>query len=148
MIAYMNDVNHEYWPKVGVAAMIIKDGKVLMGKRKNTHGSGDLAFPGGKMEHMESIEECVRHEVREEAGIEIKNIKFLRLLNLKGYPPKHFVDIGFVADWASGEPTVMEPEKCEGWDWYPLNAIPKERLFYRLDTFFEAYETGKNFFDE
>jgi len=28
-------------PKVGVGVLIIKDGRVLMGKRKNAHGEGD-----------------------------------------------------------------------------------------------------------
>ena len=95
------------YPKVGVGVMILKDGKVLMHKRKGTHGGGEFALPGGHLEYMESFEDCVRREVREEAGILIKNIRFLRILNLKLYAPKHYVDLGFVADWASGEPKIL-----------------------------------------
>jgi len=74
--------------------MIFKDGKVLLGRRKGSHGEGEYAWPGGHLEYMESIKECARREVREETGMEIKNIRFLRIYNLKEYAPKHYLDIG------------------------------------------------------
>ncbi len=61
-------------PKVGIGVMILKDGKVLLGKRKGSHGAGQYAFPGGHLEYMESFEDCARRETREECGIEIQNI--------------------------------------------------------------------------
>jgi 8-oxo-dGTP diphosphatase len=134
------------WPKVGVGVMIFKEGKVLLGKRRNSHGTGEYAWPGGHMEPMESFEECARREVREETGIEIHNIRFLRLLNFKDYAPKHYIDIGLIADWKSGEPAVSEPDKCEGWNWYDLGHLP-EPLFKALPTYFKALKTGNNFFD-
>src|SRR5215469_4737907 len=45
-------------PKVGVGVMILKDGKVLIGKRKGAHGAGEWAWPGGHLEYMESFEDC------------------------------------------------------------------------------------------
>jgi 8-oxo-dGTP diphosphatase len=98
-------------PKVGITVIIFKEGKILLGNRKNAHGNGEYGGTGGHLEYMESFEECARRETKEEAGIEIENIKFLGLVNLKTYAPKHYVDIGFTADWKSGEPRVMEPDK-------------------------------------
>jgi 8-oxo-dGTP diphosphatase len=37
-------------PYVGVAAIVVRDQKVLLGKRKNNHGSGSWQFPGGHLE--------------------------------------------------------------------------------------------------
>ncbi|HOF50487.1 MAG TPA: hypothetical protein PLH22_02295 [Candidatus Colwellbacteria bacterium] len=34
-------------PRVGIGVMIFKNGKVLLGKRKGSHGEGEYAFPGG-----------------------------------------------------------------------------------------------------
>jgi 8-oxo-dGTP diphosphatase len=43
-------------PLIGVSVIIIKDNQVLLGKRKNSHGSGTWAFPGGHLEFNETIE--------------------------------------------------------------------------------------------
>lgn len=133
-------------PRVGVGVMILRDGKVLIGKRKGSHGEGEYAWPGGHLEYMESIEACVRREVHEETGMEVENIRFLRLMNLKTYAPKHYIDIAMVADWKEGEPIVTESEKIEVWEWRALDDLP-EPLFAPLPSYFEALKTGKNFWD-
>lgn len=133
-------------PKVGLGVMVVKNGKVLLGKRKSSHGAGEWAWPGGHLEYMESFEECAKREVREETGMEIKNVRFLRLLNLKTYAPKHYVDIGMIAEWKRGEPKVLEPEKCELWKWFAINYLPTP-LFSTIESYLEAYKTGKNYFD-
>lgn len=133
-------------PKVGIGVMIFKERKVLLGKRKGSHGEGSYAFPGGHLEYMESFADCAKRETAEETGMEITNVKFLRLMNLKNYAPKHYVDIGLIADWKKGEPQIMEPEKCEGWDWYDIDNLPQP-LFSTIPSYIEAYKTGKNYFD-
>ncbi len=133
--------------KIGVGVMIWKDGKVLMGRRKGSHGAGEYAFPGGHLEYMESFEDCARREVREEAGIEIKNIRFNCFTNVTSHKPKHYVHIGLVADWAAGEPEVREPDKLENWDWYLLENLPTPIFDFCLFGF-DAYKTGKNFYDK
>ena len=133
-------------PLVGIGVMILKEGKVLLGKRISSHGTGEFAWPGGHLEYMESFEDCIRREVWEECGLEVKNIRFLRLYSLKSYVPKHYVDLGFVADWASGEPKVLEPEKVESWAWYDMDNLPKP-LFVTIPSFIESFRTGKNFYD-
>lgn len=133
--------------RIGIGVMVIKDGKVLIGKRKGSHGDGEWAWPGGHMEYMESFEECARREVREEAGIEIENIRFLFLSNLRAYAPKHYIDIGLVADWKSGEPQVLEPDKRENWEWRDMDDLPTP-LFHSLPKYIEAYRTQRHYWDE
>jgi len=134
-------------PKVGIGMLVMRNGKVLLGKRKGAHGSGEYAGLGGHLEFNESIEDCARREALEEAGIEIKNIRFLCLSNIKKYPGKHYIDIGIAVDWAKNEPKVMEKDRNEGWDWYDLDNLPSP-LFACEPNYFEALKTGKNFFDE
>lgn len=133
--------------KVGCGVLVFKDGKILLAKRGSSHGAGLWEGLGGHFEYMESFEACVRREVREECGIEIKNLTFLCVTNFKAYAPKHYVDIGFTAEWASGEPQTLEPDKFSTpWEWYDPEALPGE-LFDMTRNYLEAYRTGRNFFD-
>ena len=111
-------------PLVGLSVLVMKDGKLLLGKRKGSHGAGEYAAPGGHLEHLESFQACAAREVLEETGIEIGALRFLRVLNSVEYAPKHYVDLAFVAEWRSGEPQVREPDKVERWDWYDIFDLP------------------------
>lgn len=132
--------------KAGVGVMILKGDKVLLSRRKGSHGAGEFAFPGGHLEFKESIKDCARRETREECGIEIKNIKFLFFMNLTQYSEKHYAHIGVAAEWKSGKPNVLEPDKSESWGWYDLNKLPRP-LFGPILPSIEAFRTGRNFFD-
>jgi 8-oxo-dGTP diphosphatase len=133
-------------PRVGIGVLVVKDGKILLGKRKGSHGEGEYSSPGGNQEYMESFEDCARREVREETGGEIVNIRGLHVLNVLKYAPKHYVHIGLIADWAGGEAKVMEPDKVESWGWYDLNDLPFP-LFGTMPTTLEALLTGRWFWD-
>ena len=85
--------NNQQRPIVGIGVMLFKDGKVLLGKTKGSHGSGLYAWPGGKLDLMESIFDCAKREVKEETGLEITDLKFLRVMNLKTPDNYHFLDI-------------------------------------------------------
>jgi 8-oxo-dGTP diphosphatase len=119
-------------PSVGVAVIIIKNGKVLLGKRKGSHGSGSWAFPGGHLEMNESIEECATREVFEETGISVKNICYATFTNdIFKEEKKHYVTLFVVAEYNGGDLRVKEPDKCEKWDWFVWGKFP-ENLFLSL----------------
>jgi 8-oxo-dGTP diphosphatase len=129
-------------PRTGVGVMILREGKVLLGKRKGAHGEGEYAFPGGHLELMESYAECAHRELAEECGVKVKNIRFQFTANSHHFTPKHYVHIGLIADWESGEAIVLEPDKCESWDWYALDALP-EPMFIYCRLAMDCYHTGK-----
>jgi len=136
-------------PKVGVGLLLIKDGKILLGKRKGSHGEGEYGGFGGHMEGQESFEQTILREMAEEGGpdIKVKNLRFLCVSNIRKYAPKHYVDIGMVAEWESGEPQVTEPEKLEDWRWYDLNDVPQP-LFGSVARYLEAYKNGTTYFSD
>ena len=133
-------------PKVGVGALIIKEGKILLGKRKSAFAKGEYGSVGGHVEPQETLEEALKREAMEESGLVLKNVKYLCTTNLRKYAPKHYVDVAFPAEIESGEPRVMEPEKLESWDWYDLENLPNP-LFAVMPVYIEAYKTGKTFFE-
>lgn len=118
-------------PRVGVGVIIIKDGKVLFGKRKSKHGEGTWAPPGGKLDLGESIEDCARRETLEEANITLKNLRLGPYTNDIHENGQHFITPFVIADYDSGEVTVMEPDKCEQWKWFAWDALP-EPLFLSI----------------
>ena len=113
-------------PKVGIGVVIIKEGKVLMGKRKNAHGDGTWSFPGGHLELNESWEDCSERETLEETGVKIKNIRFGIVTNdIFKKEEKHYITIIMLSDYDSGDVKIMEPEKCEKWEWFDWDELPK-----------------------
>ena len=113
-------------PSVGVAVIVCKDNKVLVGKRLSSHGAGTWAFPGGKLEFTESIESCAQRETLEETGLKIKNLRNAAFTNdVFASEGKHFVTLFIVADHAEGEPNALEPEKAISWHWVAWNALPQ-----------------------
>jgi 8-oxo-dGTP diphosphatase len=113
-------------PMIGTGVIIIKNNKVLLGKRKNAHGEGSWCFPGGHLEFNEKIEESGKREVLEETGIKIKNIKLGPYTNdIFKKEGKHYVTLFLIADYDSGEVKIMEPEKCERWGWFEWDKLPK-----------------------
>jgi len=92
-------------PKVGMGVLVLKNDRVLFGKRKSSHVTGTWHPPGGHLEFGESLENCAKREVREETGIKIKNIRFATATNdIFEEEGKHYITLYMVADWESGEP--------------------------------------------
>lgn len=133
--------------RIGIGVMIFDgDGKILIGKRKGSHGAGEYSFPGGHLEYGESFGECAKREVMEECGIEIVGLRFQLVANVGKYSPRQDVYIGLTAYWHSNVPQVLEPEKCESWGWYDINNLP-EPLFYFCRITIDSFKTRRSYYD-
>jgi NAD+ diphosphatase len=74
----------------------------------------------GFVEPGESLEEAVVREVREEVGIEIKDIKYF---GSQPWPFPHSLMIGFTATYAGGEITIDDTE-IEDAGWFRIDNLP------------------------
>lgn len=115
--------------RVGIGVLIYNtSGKILLGKRCGKHSPGVYATPGGHLEMNESWEKCAKREVREEVGsdLDIRNVKFFHVVNAL-YPKenKHYVTIFMKCQSRYGFARNIEPDKCEGWDWYYPYHLPQ-----------------------
>ena len=138
LITYKLFLFMEKVPRVGVAVILLKNNKVLLGKRKNAHGEGTWGFPGGHLEFNESIENCVVREVIEETGLKIKNIRIGTFTNdIFDKEGKHYITLFMLADYDSGKVTIMEPERMENWQWYSWDSLPKP-LFLPIENLLKS----------
>jgi len=121
-------------PKVGVGVLVVKDGKVLLGKRKGAHGEGTWSPPGGHLEMNESWETCAAREALEETGATIKNPTFFATTNdIRPDWGTHYITIWIMAEHDRGDICNKEPHKCEGWEWFNWEQMPRP-LFQPLET--------------
>ncbi|MBI2420897.1 MAG: NUDIX domain-containing protein, partial [Candidatus Levybacteria bacterium] len=120
----------------GFGVILIKRGKILLGKRHPDPDKADSAFrssgewclPGGKLDYGETFEEGAIREVKEETGITIKNPQVISVHNCKN-EYAHFVTVGLIAkDWR-GKAKVMEPDEITEWQWFSLKKLPYPRYF-------------------
>ena len=112
-------------PLVGVGVLIVRDGLVLLGKRRHAHGEGDWSPPGGHLEFGETPEECAVREAHEETGLHVVNVRLAGVTNdIFAAEKKQYVTLFFVTECPDGTPTVREPEKCEGWAWHSWASLP------------------------
>lgn len=111
-------------PKVGIAVFTVRRGQVLLGKRKGSHGAALWATPGGHLEFGEEIETCAKRELCEETGLIAHSIRLGPWVNNVIENTKHYVTIFTLTQEFEGEPQLMEPNKCEGWQWFDWDCLP------------------------
>ena len=95
-------------PLLGVGAVIVDNGRILLARRTNPPMQGEWSIPGGLVESGETIKEAVIREVREETGLEIEPVQlvevFERVLRDKEARVQyHFVLIDYLCRLLSGE---------------------------------------------
>lgn len=114
------------YPRVGVGAIVRRDGKVLLGLRRGSHGAGEWSFPGGHVEKWESAEACGAREVLEETGLDIVVAGRVPYFSDDRFPveDRHYFTLYVVGDAGEGDPAVLEPDKCVRWAWFDWDDLP------------------------
>ena len=116
-------------PRIGVGVLVMRDGRVLLGRRRGSHGEGEWAPPGGRLEAGESVEECARRELAEETGLQLQRVvagpwNEHHFQHTPDGRPLHYVTLFAVATGVAGEPALLEPDRCDGWSWHAWSALP------------------------
>jgi ADP-ribose pyrophosphatase len=107
-------------PRVGVGAIVIRDGCILLVKRGSSPGKGLWAPPGGLVELGETVREAAEREILEETGITIRAKDAFYIFDFidrddDGKIKYHYVIIDFVADYISGEPRASDDASEVQW---------------------------------
>jgi len=98
-------------PIVGVGAVVVKDGQVLLVRRANDPNRGQWSIPGGTVELGETLAQAAIREVREECQVEVEPGDVLSTFDMiqrdeKGRIRYHYVLIDLTARYVSGKPVA------------------------------------------
>jgi mutator protein MutT len=127
-------------PIVGVGAVIIQDGRILLEKRKNEPGKGKWSIPGGLVELGESVEQTVLREVEEETGLEVEKPEHIDVVDNvvrddNGEIKYHFVIVDYFVKLKGG--TLKASSDAEELKWVSLNDVEKYDLTKTFREFFQ-----------
>ncbi|MES0209256.1 NUDIX hydrolase [Mesorhizobium sp. M0028] len=94
-----------------VSVCVVRENTVLLVKRARPPSQGLYAFPGGKVEAGETLEQAARRELLEETGLQARNYRPLREIHIDGSGNGHPVDYRltvFGANYAGGEAVASD----------------------------------------
>lgn len=104
-----------------------KEGKILLGERRNSYKQGSFGLPGGRIMLNETIKQTARREAQEEVGITFDDFELVGVVR-ELQETYNFVHFGVFVKDVTEEPKNMEPEKCKGWFWFEVDEIPDNTL--------------------
>jgi 8-oxo-dGTP diphosphatase len=127
-------------PIVGVGAVMICNGKILLEKRKSEPGRGKWSIPGGLVELGESLELAVIREVKEETGLDVEKPEHIDVVDNiirdeNGEIKYHFVMVDYFLKLKGGE--LQAASDAEELQWVPFGEVEKCDLTKTFRAFFQ-----------
>ncbi len=111
-----------YFPRLNPAAIVLvhREDELLLA-RAPQFPKGMYSTLAGFVEPGETVEQTVEREVREEVGIEVKNLAYF---GSQPWPFPNSLMVAFTAEWAGGE-IQTEPLEIEDAGWYTVDGLPQ-----------------------
>jgi len=127
-------------PIVGIGAVIICNGKILLAKRGSEPGKNKWSIPGGLVELGETVQETTVREVKEETNLEVQVRRLIDVVdNLepdeKGRLRYHFVVLDFLVHLKEG--SLRAGSDVLDVRWVPLDEVEEYDLTKTFREFFE-----------
>ena len=121
IVELRRSVGHAPLPLVGVTAVIVRDGEILLGHRRD---NGALTPITGIVDPGEEPAVTARREALEEAGVEIRvdALAWVHQMPRVTYPngdQADYLDLTFRCTWVGGEPYAADGEMVD-LGWHPL----------------------------
>jgi len=120
-----------YYPRLAPAMMVLvtrsaPGGKELLLATGSRGSSPMYSALAGFVEPSESLEDCVRREVDEEVGLQVRELRYFQS---ECWPFPHSLMVAFLAEYAGGTIHCQEGEIVDA-QWFPADRLP--RLPHRL----------------
>lgn len=107
-------------PSLGVLAVVIHEGRLLLARRTNEPDAGCWGFPGGYVERGETLAEAAVRELHEETGVLSEARDVIDMIedidtDEAGHVAHHFVLLALRCEWISGEPKAGSDVNAVRW---------------------------------
>jgi ADP-ribose pyrophosphatase len=107
-------------PRVGVGAIVIHEGRLLLVQRASSPGKGFWAIPGGLVELGETVREAAERELLEETGIRVRAKEDFYVFDFidrdtDGGIKYHYIILDFLAEYLGGEPKAADDVSDARW---------------------------------
>jgi len=135
-------------PIVGVGAVVVDDGRVLLVRRANEPLKGEWSLPGGAVELGERLHVAIAREVKEETGLEVEVGPIIDVLDrlrfdADGRPRFHYVLVDFICRPKGG--TLVSGSDAAGVRWAELVELSEYRVAEStVDVIVKAFERLKS----
>ena len=115
------------YPRIAVSAILRRDDRFLLVQRGQGQSEGLYAFPGGKVEPGEQLEEAAIRELEEETGIRGHDARFFRLYDLiardaDGLLESHYVLAVHLVEAEDGQQAVAADDAVAA-GWFTIDEI-------------------------
>ncbi|MDY6986120.1 MAG: NUDIX hydrolase [Candidatus Thermoplasmatota archaeon] len=109
-------------PSLAVDAVVMREGKILLVRRKNEPYRGMLALPGGFVEYGEKTEEAVLRELKEETGMKGRIKRLAGVFSDPERDPRgHVVSIAYLVEPVSEG--IKAGDDAAGCEWVKIKDI-------------------------
>jgi len=132
-------------PIVGVGAVVLQDGKIILVKRRAEPGKGRWSIPGGTVHLGEKVRDATIREAKEESGLDIEIVEdrpmdvFDSIItDERGRTKYHFTLLEFLTRPKGG--TLKAAEDASEARWVSLEEVKKYDLTNSFRVFFEKHE--------
>lgn len=118
-------------PIPATIAAVVRDGHVLLVRRANPPDHGRWAFPGGKIEAGERIEDAAARELFEECAVRAQPLQVFDAVDVfdhdeAGALRRHYILIAVLCRWQAGEPVAGDDAMDARW--VPLAELDGQAL--------------------
>lgn len=132
-------------PRVGVAVLIQREGRVLLVRRARPPFAGAWALPGGHVAWGEPLLAAAARELAEETGLVMTGGHVLTALDIFAYDAdgaveRHYALIVIAGDAAAGAAVAADDAAELGW--FDAQALPEETLATVAEVLARAYACG------
>jgi 8-oxo-dGTP diphosphatase len=131
--------------RAAVYLILRRGDSVLLLRRSNTGWhDGEYTLPAGHIDGEESVRTAMVREAKEELGITLTESSLMFEHVMHQQDELEYIDFYFEASTWEGEPTNLEPEKCDDLQWFALSDLP-DGLLPNVAQALAAYQRGDNY---